>query len=177
MMQALILSSSDLPFARATPGRLSEFHGAYNFSALAVATNFTAVLVIAAEALWLIYLSFRCRGDARSARGRLYAVAAGCGPDVGVSFCCCLLRRPALGSKAWVEATTARSEPPGTMGAFGNVRECARSFRFRVRAVRHRRVEFGMWRLNRDQAVLLILWIALPPVVLFAGSTWSFRCW
>ena len=33
-----------------------------------------------------------------------------------------------------------------------------------------------LWRTHRDEAVLLILWIGLPPIVLFADRTWSLRC-
>ena len=72
MMQAWILAQVIFLIRAQRLGGLVNYAGLTIFSAIAVATNFTAGLVIAAEVLWLIYLR-RAHSDsgeeARSAAG------------------------------------------------------------------------------------------------------------
>lgn len=65
MMEAWILAQVTFLFRVRRRGGLANYAGLIIFSAIAVATNFTAVLVIAAEALWLVY-RYVADGDARS---------------------------------------------------------------------------------------------------------------
>jgi len=77
-------------FLRATssrarsPGRVAGLAGTTVFSALAIAANFTAAMLIAAEAMWLGWTALRRRGVARAgAAGRVHllypALALGAG--------------------------------------------------------------------------------------------------
>ena len=66
MMEAWILAQVIFLFRARRLGGFANYAGLTIFSAIAVATNFTAGLVIAAEALWLVYLYFaEARNDAR----------------------------------------------------------------------------------------------------------------
>ena len=60
MMQAWILAQVIFLLRARRLGGLANYAGLTIFSAIAVATNFTAALVIVAEVLWLIYLLAMC---------------------------------------------------------------------------------------------------------------------
>ena len=70
MMQAWILAQVIFLLRARRLGGLANYAGLTIFSAIAVATNFTAALVIRAEVLWLIYLPCLCakRRDDRDVR-------------------------------------------------------------------------------------------------------------
>src|SRR5258705_3019998 len=59
MMQALILAQVIFALRARRLGGRANYAGLAIFTALAVATNFTALLVLGAEGLWLIYLFVR----------------------------------------------------------------------------------------------------------------------
>ena len=169
MMQAWILAQVIFLLRARRLGGLANYAGLTIFSAIAVATNFTAALVIAAEALWLIYLRL-----ARSAKRRRGAKRdtmddgsrTRCRDGVAAAFFC----RSAIRSRGREARRLRLDQAAGAMGAIGDVRE--RTWQLgRSRCLRCSRswAGFGCGASHRDEAVLLILWIGLPPIVLFAG--------
>ena len=169
MMQAWILAQVIFLIRAQRLGGLVNYAGLTIFSAIAVATNFTAGLVIAAEVLWLIYLR-RAHSDsgeeARSAAGwqtwgalavaMLLLLPFFAGLRYGVEG----VRR---GDYAWIK-------PPGPWEPLATFESGLGSWPFPLFALLAIVGGIRLWRLNRDEAVLLILWSGVPAIVLFAGS-------
>ena len=169
MMQAWILAQVIFLIRAQRLGGLANHAGLTIFSAIAVATNFTAGLVIAAEVLWLTYLR-RAHSDsgeeARSAAGwqtwgalavaMLLLLPFFAGLRYGVEG----VRR---GDYAWIK-------PPGPWEPLATFEGGLGSWPFPLFALLAIVGGIRLWRLNRDEAVLLILWSGVPAIVLFAGS-------
>jgi len=171
MMQAWILAQVIfLLRARRLKG-LANYAGLTIFSAVAVATNFTAVLVVAAEALWLIYLSLG-DADAKSDPGVRRAAPWLLGAAlVGAMV---LLLPFFAGLRYGVEGVVRGDydwiRPPGPWEPVATFESGLGSWPFPLFALFAIVGGIRLWRSHRDTAVLLILWIGLPPIVLFAGS-------
>jgi mannosyltransferase len=169
MMQAWIIAQVIFLMRAQRLGGLANYAGLTIFSAIAVATNFTAGLVIAAEVLWLIYLR-RAHSDtgeeARSAAGwqtwgalavaMLLLLPFFAGLRYGVEG----VRR---GDYAWIK-------PPGPWEPLATFESGLGSWPFPLFALFAIVGGIRLWRMNRDEAVLLILWSGVPAIVLFAGS-------
>ena len=171
MMQAWILAQVIFLFrARRLGGRVN-YAGLTIFSAIAVATNFTAVLAMAAEAVWLIYLLI-ADADARSDAGVRSAAPWLMGLALVAAIVLLLpffagLRYGVEGVKRgdydWIK-------PPGPWEPLATFESGLGSWPFPLFALLAIAGGIRLWRSHRAEAVLLMLWIGLPPIVLFAGS-------
>lgn len=173
MMQAWILAQVIFLLRARRLGGLANYAGLTIFSAIAVATNFTAVLVMAAEALWLIYLYLTDadaagRGDegVRSAAPWLMGAALVAAMVLLLPFFASLrygVEGVKRGDYDWIK-------PPGPWEPLATFESGLGSWPFPLFALFAIVGGIRLWRSHRDEAVLLILWIGLPPIVLFAGS-------
>ncbi|HEY9157238.1 hypothetical protein [Candidatus Binatus sp.] len=171
MMQAWILAQVIFLFRARRLGGLENYAGLTIFSAIAVATNFTAVLVMAAEALWLIYLLL-VDADARSDAGVRSAAPWLMGAALVAAMMLLLpffagLRYGVEGVKRgdydWIK-------PPGPWEPFATFESGLGSWPFPLFALFAIMGGIRLWRSHRNEAVLILLWIGLPPIILFAGS-------
>ncbi len=122
MMQAWILVQVIFLLRARRLGGLANYVGLTIFSAIALATNFTAALVIAAEALWLIYLwLFNAEGDdrARGATSWTDGNRARCRAYVAAAF----FRRTAIRRRGSSAGRLRLDQTAGSMGAASDVRE------------------------------------------------------
>ncbi|MGD0120365.1 MAG: hypothetical protein ABSD30_20035, partial [Candidatus Binatus sp.] len=146
-----------------------NYAGLAIFTALAVATNFTAVLVMAAEAIWLIYLYLsesRNREAVRSTAPWLMGAALIAAMVLLLPFYPGLrygVEGVKRGDYNWIK-------PPGRWEPFATFEGGLGSWPFPLFVLFAIVGGVRLWRSNRDEAVLLILWIGLPAIVLFAGS-------
>ncbi len=169
MMQAWILAQVIfLLRARRLPG-LANYAGLAILTALAVATNFTAVLVMAAEAIWLIYLYL---SESRNHEAVRITAPWLMGAALIAAMVLLLPFYPGLrygvegvkrGDYNWIK-------PPGRWEPFATFEGGLGSWPFPLFVLFAIAGGVRLWRSNRDEAVLLILWIGLPAIVLFAGS-------
>jgi hypothetical protein len=168
MMEAWILAQVIFLYRARRLGGFANYAGLTFFSAIAVATNFTAALVIVAEALWLIYL-YLADSDARSLKNSQlrWMGAALIGAIV-------LLLPFFAGLRYGVEGVTRGDydwiKPPGRWEPFATFESGLGTLPFPLFALFAIAGAVRLWRAHRDQAVLLILWIVAPPLILFAGS-------
>ena len=150
-------------------GGLANYVGLTIFSAIALATNFTAALVIVAEALWLIYLQlFFAQSDdqARAATPWKIGIALAAALVLLLPFFAGLrygVEGVKRGDYDWIK-------PPGPWEPFATFEGGLGTLPFPLFALFAIMGGVWLWRMHRDAAVLLILWIGLPPIVLFAGS-------
>jgi mannosyltransferase len=172
MMEAWILAQVTFLFRVRQRGGLANYAGLIIFSAIAVATNFTAVLVIAAEALWLLYLYVADR-DGRSDHA---AVRSASPWMMGVALIAAMvLLLPFFASLRYGVEGVARGDyswikMPGRWEPLATFESALGSYPFPLFALFAIVGGVGLWRSNRDEAVFLILWIVAPPIILFAGS-------
>ncbi len=171
MMQGWILAQVIFLFRARRLGGLANYAGLTIFSAIALATNFTAVLVMAAEALWLIYLYVtdaegRSDAAARSASPWLMAAALVSAMVLLLPFSSGLrygVEGVKRGDYEWIR-------PPGPWEPLATFENGLGSWPFPLFALFAIMGGIRLWRSARDETVMLILWIGLPPTVLFAGS-------
>lgn len=167
MMEAWVLAQVIFLFRARRLGGFANFAGLIIFSAIAVATNFTAALVIVAEALWLIYLLIAGAG-ARTKNAQLWWMGAALIAAIvlllpffsGLRFG---VEGVARGDYDWIKL-------PGRWEPFATFESALGTLPFPLFAVFAIVGGFRLWRANRDEAALLILWIVAPPLILFAGS-------
>ncbi|HEV2170996.1 MAG TPA: hypothetical protein VGR40_08615, partial [Candidatus Binatus sp.] len=150
-------------------GGLANYAGTALFSAIAIATNFTAVLAIAAEGLWLIYLRAAGKtreGDAAGRTPLLIGAALVAAIVLLMPFFAGLrygVQGVARGDYNWI-GSPGRWEPMATFeSGLG-------SWPFPLFALFAIVGGFRLWRTHRDESVLLLLWLALPTRFLFVGS-------
>jgi uncharacterized membrane protein len=169
MMQAWILAQVIFLLRARRLSGLANYAGLAIFTALAVATNFTAVLVMAAEAIWLIYLyvsESRNREAVRSTAPWLMGAALIAAMVLLLPFYPGLrygVEGVKRGDYNWIK-------PPGRWEPFATFEGGLGSWPFPLFVLFAIVGGVRLWRSNRDEAVLLILWIGLPAIVLFAGS-------
>lgn len=169
MMQAWILAQVIFLFRARRLGDLANYAGLTIFSAVAVATNFTAVLVMAAEAIWLIYLYLtNTSSDEQRRRAAPWLMA-------GALLAAMLLLLPFLAALEYGVEGVKRGDygwiaRPGPWEPLATFENGLGSWPFPLFALFAIVGGVRLWRSHRDEAVLLILWIGLPPIVLFAGS-------
>ena len=121
MMQAWILVQVIFLLRARRLGGLANYVGLTIFSAIALATNFTAALVIAAEALWLIYLwLFNAEGGDGARRDIVDDWSrARCRAGVVTAF----FRRIAIRRRGSSAGRLRLDQTTGSMGAIRHVRE------------------------------------------------------
>jgi hypothetical protein len=171
MMEAWILAQVIFLLRVRRLGGFTNYAGLAFFSALAAATNFTAVLVIAAEALWLAYL-YVAKSDAgidagvRGAEPWSIAIALIAGMVLLLPFFAALrygVEGVARGDYDWIK-------PPGRWEPIATFESGLGTLPFPLFAAFTIFGGVRLWRSRREEAVLLILWIAAPAIILFAGS-------
>jgi hypothetical protein len=168
MMEAWILAQVIFLYRARRLGGFTNFAGLTFFSAIAMATNFTAALVIVAEALWLIYL-YLADSDARSPKNpQLWWIGA-------ALIAAIVLLLPFFAGLRYGVEGVARGDydwikPPGRWEPFATFESGLGTLPFPLFALFAIAGAVRWWRAHRDQAVLLILWIVAPPLILFAGS-------
>ena len=169
MMQAWILAQAIFIFRARRLGGLANYAGLAIFTALAVATNFTALLVLGSEGLWLIYLFVR---DARNADPVRIGTAWRLGAAILVGGILLLpfmsgFENGAVGMERgdfnWIR-------PPGRWEPFATFESGLGSWPFPLFLLFAIVGGVRMWRTHRDEALLALIWILLPPIALFAGS-------
>jgi 4-amino-4-deoxy-L-arabinose transferase-like glycosyltransferase len=148
---------------------LANYAGLSIFTALAVATNFTAFLVLGAEGLWLIYLFVRdVRGDQPLRNGKTWRLGA------ALVVAMVLLLPFASGFENGVVGAERGDfnwiAPPGRWEPFATFEGGLGSWVFPFFLLFAILGGVRMWRTHRDEAVLTISWLLFPPVVLLAGS-------
>jgi hypothetical protein len=169
MTQAWILAQMIFLLRTRRLGGLANYGGLTFFAAIAVATNFTAILVIAAEALWLLYLYLydsRSNARVRSAAPWLMGAALVAAMLLLLPFFAGLLHGihgVKHGDYKWIK-------PPGRWEPFATFENGLGSLPFPLFALFAVVGGVRLWRSNRDAAVLLMLWLGLPAIVLFVGS-------
>jgi mannosyltransferase len=169
MMQGWILAQVIFLLRARRLGGLANYAGLTIFSAIAVATNFTAGLVIAAEAAWLIYLYFAdARSDAAARSPAPWLMA-------GALIAAMLLLLPFYaGLRYGVEGVQRGDydwiQPPSALEPFETFENGLGTWPFALFALLAIVGGVRLWRAHRDEAVLLILLVAAPPIVLLAGS-------
>jgi mannosyltransferase len=169
MMQAWILAQVIFILRARRLGGLANYAGLAIFTALAVATNFTALLVLAAEGLWLVYLFIRdARRDAPNRIGNAWRLGAA----IVVAMILLLpftsgFENGAVGLERgdfnWIHL-------PGRWEPFATFESGLGSWPFPLFILFAIVGGVRMWRAHREEALLALLWMLLPPIVLFAGS-------
>ncbi len=171
MMQAWILAQVIFLLRARRLGGRANYAGLTIFSAIAVATNFTAVLVMAAEAMWLIYLLI---ADADASSDASVRSAAPWLMGLALVAAIVLLLPFFAGLRYGVEGVKRGDydwiKPPGPWEPLATFESGLGSWPFPLFALLAIAGGIRLWRSHRAEAVLLILWIGLPPMVLFAGS-------
>jgi mannosyltransferase len=169
MMLAWILVQVIFLLRTRRRGGLANYIGLTIFSAIALATNFTAALVIVAEALWLIYLRlFYAQSDDQARVATPWKIG------IALAAALVLLLPFFAGLRYGVEGVKRGDydwiKPPGPWEPFATFEGGLGTLPFPLFALFAIMGGVWLWRMHRDAAVLLILWIGLPPIVLFAGS-------
>jgi hypothetical protein len=124
---------------------------------------------MAAEAIWLIYLYLtNTSSDAQRRRAAPWLMA-------GALLAAMLLLLPFLAALEYGVEGVKRGDygwiaRPGPWEPFATFESGLGSWPFPLFALFAIAGGVRLWRSHRDEAVLLILWIGLPPIVLFAGS-------
>ncbi len=171
MMEAWILAQVMFLFRVRRRGGRANYAGLIAFSAIAVATNFTALLVIASEALWLIFLFVadrdqRSDAPVRSAPSWMMGTALIAGMILLLPFFAGLrygVEGVARGEYAWIKL-------PGRWEPLATFESALGTFPFVLFAAFAIAGGLRLWRSHRDEAAFLILWIVAPPIILFVGS-------
>jgi len=148
---------------RPTPGVLIL---AALFTALAIASTFTMVLILPPEILWLAYLArLRLEAIRRSAALAVLALTSGLVLLIApaITYLHARMHAPALLAYAWA------STPP-LWAPFSMFNKATGSIAFPVvLALALWGIARG-WHQRRDVVVFLLLWMLVPPLLVLAGS-------
>lgn len=169
MTQAWILAQVVFLLRARRLGGLANYSALSIFTALAIATNFTALLVLGSETLWLIYLFAR---DARIAQpvpgGTVWRLVA------ALLFAAVLLLPFASGFENGAVGVERGDfnwiAPPGRWEPFATFESGLGSWPFPLFLLFAILGGVRMWRTHRDEAILALLWMTVPLIALFAGS-------
>jgi hypothetical protein len=169
MMQAWILAQVIFMLRARRLGGLANYAGLSIFTAIAVATNFTALLVIGAEGLWLIYVFVHeARRIVPGRTGTAWRLVAAILAAVilllpftsGFENGAVGLER---GDFSWIG-------PPGRWEPFATFESGLGSWPFPLFLLFAIVGGVRVWRTHREEAILALSWILVPPIALFAGS-------
>jgi hypothetical protein len=169
MTLAWILIEMIFVFRARRLGRLADYAGIGVFAALAVATNFTAAIVIAAEGLWII--CGRLLGEKKDEQlpnnaPMLIGAALVAAMVLLLPFYAGLrygVQGVERGDYDWIR-------PPGPWEPLATFESALGSWVFPLFALLTVVGAIQLWRSQRDQALLMLLWLGLPPIALFVGS-------
>ena len=169
MMQAWILAQVIFMLRARRLGGLGNYAGFSIFTALAVATNFTALLVLGVEGLWLIHLFVRDRQGAQPLR-------SGAPWRLGAAILVAMIlllpfvagfENGAVGVKrgdfGWIA-------PPGRWEPLATFENGLGSWPFPLFLLFAILGGVRMWRTHRDEALLVLAWLLVPAIALFTGS-------
>lgn len=136
------------------------------FTALAIASTFTMILILAPEVLWLAYLA-RLRHEATCRRAAFVVLALTSGLALLIPPAIIYLHArayaPPLLAYAW-------SSTPPLWAPLSMFNKATGSIAFPVAlALALWGIARG-WRQQRDAVVFLLLWMLVPPVLVLAGS-------
>ena len=169
MMQAWILAQVIFMLRARRLGGLANYAGLAIFTGLAVATNFTALLVLGAEGLWLIYLFVREAGGAEPVRiGTPWQLGAAI--LLGVVLLLPFMNGLKNGAVGLERGDFNWIHLPGRWEPFATFENGLGSWPFPLFALFATVGGVRMWRTYREEALLALTWILLPPIALFAGS-------
>jgi hypothetical protein len=168
MLLAWILLQAFFLLRARRRGGLVNYGAIVLFAALAVATNFTAILVIVAEGAWIFSLCL----TTRTAHER----PGGTPLLIGAALLGALLTLAPFYAELWYGVQgVARGDydwigPPGRWEPIATFESALGSWPFPLFAIFALIGGIRLRRAHREAALLLILWLTLPPIVLFAGS-------
>jgi hypothetical protein len=169
MMLALIIAQVIFMLRARRIGGLANYAGFSVFTALAVATNFTALLILASEAVWLAcILSTGRRETSRPGSAFAWRIAA----STVVAMLLLMpffagLRNGVVGMERgdfnWIG-------PPDRWEPFATFESGLGSWPFALLLIFAIAGAIRLWQTSRDAAVLALLWIWIPPIALLVGS-------
>ncbi len=170
LMLAAILAQVALFLRGLRRGGIANLSGGAIFSALAIATHFSAVLIPAAEAWWLMYVlaaaGFRSGTLAvRRAWTMALAVGAGCfalAPKLWAGYRMTAAVVPG-GIVRWIKA-------PEWYAPLALFNKATGSVAFPVLALLAAIGVIRGWRRNRDAVGFALLWMWAPPLMMLAAS-------
>jgi hypothetical protein len=173
MMLALIIAQAIFMLRAKRKGGLANYAGFSIFTALAVATNFTALLVLASEAMWLGYLSLMSWRKTRPpSLAFVWRMAA------AIVFAMLLLTPFFSGLLNGVVGMQRGDfdwiRPPGRWEPFATFESGIGTWPFAVFVIFSIAGAVRLWKTSRDEAVLALLWIWIPPIALLVGSYFFF---
>jgi hypothetical protein len=166
LMLAMILAQVALMFRAGRLGGLKNYVGLSLFTALAIATNFTAALLVVFEAAWLGWI-YWARSD-KSARQKVSKLSASI-------FCGGLLLLPFLGGFKNSLLGVQRGDftwihPLGRFELLTTFESGLGIGPFLLILLLAILGGIRLWQKSRETLVAAILWISMPATILYFGS-------
>ena len=166
LLLALVLAQM-LFFLRARrTGTIYDYAAMTLLTALAIGTNMTALLVIASEELWLLFVAFR--------KGMKDALASIIAPSAALIAGLLLLLPFTQGLKAGVHGLQIGAldwiVTPGRWEPFASFESGTGTVVFPLTAVLAGIGVLSWWRERKNAIVLLLVWMWIPPLVLLMSS-------
>jgi 4-amino-4-deoxy-L-arabinose transferase-like glycosyltransferase len=171
VMLAAILAQVGMFLRALRVGGLANYVLVAILTALAIGANFSALLVPATEAVWLVYVVARTRGRADNPQSKhawaLAAALAGGGLILAPKLLSTLHGASALnaagGGVRW------RKKPP-ISAPFALFNKASGSFAFPALFALAAWGAVRGWRLARDPVSFALMWMWFPPVLMVASS-------
>ena len=171
LMLAAILAQVGMFFRALRVGGLANYVAAAILTAIAIASNFSAMLVPATEVVWLVYAISRSRDGADNARGKhaltLAAVLGAGGLILAPKLFSSLHAASALNAAGSVVGWRKR---PALYAPIALFNKASGSFAFPVLAALAIWGAIRGWRRAYDAVAFALLWIWLPPLLMVAAS-------
>ena len=171
VMLAAILAQVGMFLRALRVGGLANYVVVAILTAIAIASNFSALLVPATEAVWLVYAIARSRDGADNPRSKhawtLAAVLAAGGLILAPKLFSSLHAASALNAAGSVVGWRKR---PALYAPIALFNKASGSFAFPVLAVLAIWGAIRGWRRARDAVSFALLWMWLPPLLMVAAS-------
>ena len=170
LLLALVLAQV-LFFLRARrAGKISDYAAMTLFTALAIGTNMTALLVVASEGVWLLIVTF---GEYRM-RGAFASLFA---PSAALMMGLLLLLPFTQGLRAGVHGLRIGAldwiAPPARWEPFASFESATGSLVFPLMAVLAVTGVVAQWRRHLSAILFALTWMWLPPIALLIMSYFS----